>query len=69
MGPSLSKLARNKRLMAYTGALMYGGAAFDGALEGMIPGDPSFAIAPIVLAPSIVRCWSCSGRCCRARRC
>ncbi len=54
MGPSLSKLARNKRLMAYTGALMYGGAAFDGALEGVIPGDPSFAITPIVISAVVV---------------
>ncbi|MGO9489728.1 MAG: diguanylate cyclase [Solirubrobacteraceae bacterium] len=54
MSPSLGKLARNKRLMAYTAAAMYGGAALDGALEGLIPGDPSFAIAPIVVAAVIV---------------
>lgn len=40
--------------MAYTGAAMYGGAALDGALEALIPGDPSFAITPIVLSFVIV---------------
>ncbi len=54
MGASLGKLARNKRLMAFTAAAMYGGAALDGALEGLIPGDPSFAIAPVVVAAVIV---------------
>jgi len=33
--------------MAYSAAAMYGGAAFDGSIEGVIPGDPSFAIAPV----------------------
>ena len=44
MGPSLDKLRMNRRLMAYTAAAMYGGAAFDGAIEGLLPGDPSFAV-------------------------
>src|SRR5262249_59394186 len=47
---SIDTLRVNRRLMAYTAAAMYGGAAFDGAVEGLIPGDPSFAIAPVVLA-------------------
>ena len=50
MGPSLDKLRRNKKLMAYTAAAMYGGGAFDGSIEGFIPGDPSFAIAPVLVA-------------------
>ena len=54
MSPSLDKLRVNKRLMAYTAAAMYGGAAFDGAIEGLIPGDPSFAIAPVIAAAVIV---------------
>jgi len=33
---------------------MYGGATFDGAIEGLIPGDPSFAVAPAVAAAAIV---------------
>ncbi len=40
--------------MAYTAAAMYGGAAFDGAIEGLIPGDPSFAIAPVIAAGVVV---------------
>jgi diguanylate cyclase (GGDEF)-like protein len=44
----------NKRLMAYTAAAMYGGAAFDGAIEGLIPGDPSFALAPVLVAAVMV---------------
>jgi diguanylate cyclase (GGDEF)-like protein len=27
---------------------MYGGAAFDGSLEGFLPGDPPFALAPVL---------------------
>ena len=54
VSPSLIKLARNKRLMAYTAAAMYGGAALDGAIEGLIPGDPSFALTPVIGAAVIV---------------
>jgi diguanylate cyclase (GGDEF)-like protein len=39
--------------MAYTAAAMYGGAAFDGSIEGFLPGDPSFAIAPVFGAIAI----------------
>jgi diguanylate cyclase (GGDEF)-like protein len=48
------QLARDKRLMAYTAAAMYGGAALDGAIEGLLPGDPSFAVAPVILAAVVV---------------
>lgn len=54
MGLSLVKLARNKRLMAYTAAAMYGGAALDAAVEGLLPGDPSFALAPALGAGVMV---------------
>jgi diguanylate cyclase (GGDEF)-like protein len=54
VSPSLRKLARDKRLMALTAAAMYGGAALDGAVEGLIPGDPSFAVAPVIVAGVIV---------------
>ncbi len=54
MNPSLGRLARNKRLMAYTAAAMYGGAAVDGAIEGLLPGDPPFAIGPAIAAAVIV---------------
>jgi diguanylate cyclase (GGDEF)-like protein len=54
MSPSLDTLRANRRLMAYTGAAMYGGAALDGALEGLIPGDPRFAIAPVIAAAVVV---------------
>lgn len=40
--------------MAYTAAAMYGGAAFDAAIEGVLPGDPSFALAPALVALAIV---------------
>jgi diguanylate cyclase (GGDEF)-like protein len=48
------QLARDKRLMAYTAAAMYGGAALDGAIEGLLPGDPSFALAPVIGAAVVV---------------
>jgi diguanylate cyclase (GGDEF)-like protein len=54
VSPSLRKLARDKRLMAFTAAAMYGGAALDGAVEGLIPGDPSFAVGPVIAAGAIV---------------
>ncbi len=54
MNPSLGRLSRNKRLMAWTAAAMYGGAAVDGAIEGVLPGDPSFAIAPALAALVVV---------------
>jgi diguanylate cyclase (GGDEF)-like protein len=53
MGPSLDKLRVNKKLMAYTAAAMYGGAAFDGSIEGLLPGDPSFSLAPVLVAITI----------------
>ena len=49
VSPSLDRLRTNKRLMAYTAAAMYGGAGLDGAIEGLLPGDPSSAFP---------RCWS-----------
>ena len=54
MGSPDGQLARDKRLMAYTAAAMYGGAAIDGAIEGLLPGDPSFAIAPVIVAAVVV---------------
>ncbi len=36
--------------MAYTAAAMYGAAALDGTLEGLLPGDPSFALVPVLIA-------------------
>jgi diguanylate cyclase (GGDEF)-like protein len=48
VSPSLDTFRLNTRLMAYTAAAMYGGAAFDGSIEGFLPGDPSFAIAPVL---------------------
>ncbi|MGO9322052.1 MAG: hypothetical protein ACLQBY_14785 [Solirubrobacteraceae bacterium] len=50
MSRSLDKLRLNKELMAYTAAAMYGGAAFDGCIEGFLPGDPSFALAPVLVS-------------------
>jgi diguanylate cyclase (GGDEF)-like protein len=39
--------------MAYTAAAMYGGAAFDGSLEGFLPGDPPFALSPVLASIAI----------------
>ena len=54
MSPSLDGLRLNKRIMAYTAAAMYGGAAFDGLIEGFLPGDPSFAITPVIVSVATV---------------
>jgi diguanylate cyclase (GGDEF)-like protein len=44
----------NRRLMAYSAAAMYGGAALDAAVEALLPGDPSFAVMPAIAAAVIV---------------
>jgi diguanylate cyclase (GGDEF)-like protein len=51
---SHDELARDKRLMAQTAAAMFGGATVDAAIEGIVPGDPSFAIAPPLAALALV---------------
>jgi len=54
MSVSYEDLAHDKRLMALTAAAMYGGATVDAAIEGIVPGDPSFAIAPAIAALALV---------------
>ncbi len=51
---SYEELAHDKRLMAQTAAAMFGGATIDAAIEGIVPGDPSFAIAPALAALVLV---------------
>lgn len=48
------RLDRNRKLMAYTAAAIYGGAALDGAIESVLPRGPSFAITPVIVAAVIV---------------
>src|SRR5580698_8387974 len=47
-------MVRTKRIMAHTAAAMYGAALFDGAIEGFLPGDPSFSFVPIFVVAGIV---------------
>ena len=54
MSVSYEDLAHDKRLMARTAAAMFGGATVDAAIEGIVPGDPSFAIAPALAALVLV---------------
>ena len=61
MSPSLDGLRLNKRIMAYTAAAMYGGAAFDGLIVGFLPGDPSFAITPVIVSVATVALLCLSG--------
>jgi diguanylate cyclase (GGDEF)-like protein len=51
---SYDELAHDKRLMAHTAAAMFGGATVDAAIEGLVPGDPAFAIAPALAALVLV---------------
>ncbi len=39
----------NKRVMAYTASAIYGAAGLDGIVEGFLPGDPKFAILPVIV--------------------
>jgi diguanylate cyclase (GGDEF)-like protein len=50
----LASLRTDKAVMAQTAAAMYGAAALDAALEGVIPGDPSFALIPALGALAAV---------------
>ena len=54
MDRSLASLAHDKRLIAYTAAAMYGGAALDELMTGFIPGDPPLDLFSELLAGVIV---------------
>jgi diguanylate cyclase (GGDEF)-like protein len=44
----------NKRQMAFTAGAMYGGAAFVGLVEGVLPGGPALSLLPAVVAVGFV---------------
>ena len=44
---------KNKRFMAYTASAMYAAGAIDGAVEGVLPRDPPFALAPVIAAAAV----------------
>ncbi|HET9102427.1 MAG TPA: GGDEF domain-containing protein [Solirubrobacteraceae bacterium] len=50
MASSLENLRLNKRMAAYTAAAIYGASAVDGVIEGFLPGDPAFSLAPVLIA-------------------
>jgi diguanylate cyclase (GGDEF)-like protein len=43
---SLDSIRMDTRLLAYTAAGIYGGGAFIGLIEGLIPGGPSYSFVP-----------------------
>lgn len=49
MVSSLADIRSNRRIMAYTAAAIYGIAGLDGAVEGLLPSDPPFALLPVVV--------------------
>lgn len=49
-----SRAHSGKKTIAYTAAAMYAAAAFDGAIEGLLPGDPPFSIVPVLGAIAIL---------------
>jgi diguanylate cyclase (GGDEF)-like protein len=49
MVSSLQDIRANRRVMAYTAAAIYGIAGLDGAIEGLLPGDPPFSMLPVVV--------------------
>lgn len=49
MRTTLEEIRRNRRIMAYTAAAMYGAAAIDGCIEGFLPGDPPFSLLPVIV--------------------
>src|ERR1700722_3604776 len=54
MNSSWQSIRFNRRVMAYAAAAMYGAAGLDGLIEGFLPGDPAFAIVPVVIVVVIV---------------
>jgi diguanylate cyclase (GGDEF)-like protein len=49
MVSSMADIRSNRRIMAYTAAAIYGIAGLDGAIEGLIPGDPPFSLLPVAV--------------------
>jgi diguanylate cyclase (GGDEF)-like protein len=49
MVSSLADIRSNRRIMAYTAASIYGIAGLDGAVEGLMPNDPPFALLPVIV--------------------
>jgi diguanylate cyclase (GGDEF)-like protein len=49
MVSSLADIRSNRRIMAYTAAAIYGIAGVDGAIEGLLPNDPPFAVLPVIV--------------------
>ncbi len=49
MVSSLADIRSNRRIMAYTAAAIYGIAGLDGAIEGLLPNDPPFALLPVIV--------------------
>jgi diguanylate cyclase (GGDEF)-like protein len=49
MVSSLADIRSNRRIMAYTAAAIYGIAGLDGAIEGLLPNDPPFALLPVII--------------------
>jgi len=54
MSRSPESLAGNTKLMAYTAAAMYGGAALDEVITAPLPGDPGLAVVPVLIAAAVV---------------
>jgi diguanylate cyclase (GGDEF)-like protein len=54
VSPSLDSIRGDRRLLAYTAAGIYGGGAFVGLIEGLIPGGPSYSIVPGLGAAVVV---------------
>jgi diguanylate cyclase (GGDEF)-like protein len=46
MSSSLDSIRLDERLLAYTAAGIFGGGAFVGLIEGLIPGGPSYSFLP-----------------------
>ncbi len=47
-------VASSTKLMAYTAAAMYGGAALDEVITAPLPGDPAIALFPVAVAVAVV---------------
>jgi diguanylate cyclase (GGDEF)-like protein len=51
--PTQEDLRPNRGVMAYTAAAMYGAAAADGLIEGLLPGTPKYSVLPVAVVIAV----------------
>ncbi len=58
---AIEDMRGNRRVMVYTAAAIYGAAAADGLIEGVLPGDPEYSLLPVAVVLVIVIALAVAG--------